>query len=56
MARDIAWALANSELVHDQATLERAIAAMARPTSSASKAARSSGQTSPIASSSNRLQ
>lgn len=31
MPRDIAWALANSELVHDQATLERAIAGMARP-------------------------
>ncbi len=31
MARDIAWALANSEPVHDQATLERAIAAMAQP-------------------------
>lgn len=29
MARDIAWALANSERVHDQVTLERAIAAMA---------------------------
>lgn len=29
MARDIAWALANSELVHDRGTLERAITAMA---------------------------
>lgn len=31
MARDIAWALAHSDLVHDQATLERAIAGMAQP-------------------------
>lgn len=29
MPRDITWALDHSELVHDQATLERAIAAMA---------------------------
>lgn len=31
MARDLAWALANSDLIHDRATLEAAIARMARP-------------------------
>jgi hypoxanthine phosphoribosyltransferase len=29
VARDLAWALANSDLLHDRETLERAIAAMA---------------------------
>jgi len=29
MARDLAWALANSDLIHDRATLEAAIATMA---------------------------
>ncbi|WP_133479965.1 hypoxanthine-guanine phosphoribosyltransferase [Cognatilysobacter segetis] len=29
MARDLAWALANSDLIHDRGTLDRAIAAMA---------------------------
>ncbi|GAB6197349.1 hypoxanthine-guanine phosphoribosyltransferase [Lysobacter xanthus] len=31
MARDLAWALANSDVLHDRETLERAIATMARP-------------------------
>lgn len=31
MARDLAWALANSDLIHDRATIETAIARMARP-------------------------
>ena len=31
MSRDIAWALANSDLIHDRDTLESAIARMAQP-------------------------
>lgn len=31
MGRDIAWALANSDVIHDRATLEQAIARMAGP-------------------------
>ncbi|MGY3264282.1 hypoxanthine-guanine phosphoribosyltransferase [Lysobacter sp. HA35] len=31
MARDLAWALANSDVIHDRDTLEQAIARMAQP-------------------------